>query len=120
LEAALAAGLEAALAAGLEAALATGLVLVAGLEILVITAFVFFAAAFGAGEAGFLTTAFFTGVVLVAFGLAVGFAGVFAAFFGLALIGLAFDAGFAVVFAADFLAEFLEGISSFAAEERDM
>ena len=97
-------------------ALATGLVLVVGLETLGLAAFVCFAVAFGAGVAGFLTAAFFTEAVLVAFGLAVGFA----AFFGLALIGLALDTGFAVFFAADFFAEFLEGISSFAAEERDI
>ncbi len=86
------------MAAGFATGLATGLE-------------TFAAAAFGVEAADFFTSA-----GLDAFGLAVGFA----AFLGLVLIGLALDAGFAVGFAADFLAEVLEGIGSFAAEEREI
>ena len=106
------AGLEAAvLATGLAAVLATGLgaVLATGLE-------VFEAGAFGAGAAGFFAATFFTSAGLDALGLAIGLA----TFLGLGLIGLAFDTGLAVGLAADFLAEVLEGICSFAAEERDI
>lgn len=87
-----------------------------GLEIFGLAAFVFFAAALGAGATGFLEASFFTGAGLAAFGLVLGFA----AGLEVALIGLDFDAGLAVDFAADFLADFLEGISSFAAGERDI
>lgn len=105
----LAAGLETVFAKGFATGLAAGFTtgLATGLE-------TFAAAAFGVEAADFLEATFFTSAGLDALGLAVGFA----AFLGLALIGLALDAGFAVGFAADFLAEVLEGIGSFAAEER--
>ncbi len=44
----------------------------------------------------------------------------FAAAFELALVGAAFETGFAVFFAAEFLAEDLDGIVSFTADERDI
>ncbi len=87
-----------------------------GLEIFGLPVFVFFAAALGAGATGFLGASFFTGAGLAAFGLELGLA----AGLGVALIGLDFDAGLAVDFTADFLADFLEGISGFAAGERDI
>jgi hypothetical protein len=86
------------------------------LEFFGLAAFVFFAATLGAGATGFLEATFFNGVGLAAFGLVVALA----ACLGVALIGLDFDAGLAVDFAADFLADFLEGISGFAAGERDI
>jgi hypothetical protein len=89
-------------------------VFAAGLAVVFRTAFT---AVFATGlTAGFLVTDFFATAGLDALALGIDFA----AAFELDLVGAAFETGLAVFFAAEFLAEDLDGMVSFEAEERDM